>query len=115
MAFIMKRNDTRPIYKAQLTQTDPANPANQIPVDLTAATQVRFLMKVNPLTGTPKVNAAATVTDAVNGKVQYTWAALDTDTAATYFVEFEVHWGTDLQTFPSDDYLSITIKEDLGP
>lgn len=115
MAFIIKRNDTRPIFKAQLTQSDPLDPTNQIPVDLTAATQVKFFMRLTPNTGILEVAGDATITDAPNGMVQYTWVAADTDTAGSYIAEFEVHWGTDTQTFPSDDYLAITVKDDLGP
>lgn len=115
MAFTMKRNDTRPLIKAQLTSTDPSDPTNQVPVDLSAATTVKFYMRVAPNTGTIKVSGTATVTDAVNGFVQYTWQAGDTDTSGSFFGEWEVHWGTDLQTFPSDDYIAITIKDDLGP
>jgi NADPH-dependent ferric siderophore reductase len=110
MAFQMKRHDTRPVYKAQLRQTDPNDASATIPVDLTTATAVKFIMSNN---NTIKVNAAATVTDAANGRVQYTWIAADTDTSGVFNVEWQVSWGTDKQTFPSAGYSSITISDDL--
>jgi 5-hydroxyisourate hydrolase-like protein (transthyretin family) len=111
MAFSMKRNDTRPIYKAQLTQPSEADPAIYEPVNLTTATQVRFLMKKDAIL---KVNAIATIADAAQGRVQYTWAAVDTDESGTYNVEWEVSWGTDKQTFPTEGYNTITIQDDLN-
>lgn len=116
MAFVIKRNDTRPIFKAQLTQTDPTGATtNQVPVDLTTATSVKFYMRLTPNTGILEVSGTAAIVDAATGKVSYTWIAADTDTAGQYLAEFEVSWGTDKQTFPSDDYLTITVKDDLGP
>lgn len=111
MAFKMKRNDTRPIYKAQLTQADENDPEIQVPVDLTSATAVKFIMSKD---GTVKVNQAAVVSDAANGRVQYTWVAGDTSLSGTFNVEWEVSWGTDKQTFPSEGYLTITIEDDLA-
>lgn len=109
--FSMKRNDTRPRYKAQLTQSDPLAPATQIPVDLSTATSVRFLMSKD---GSVKVNAPATVTDAVNGRVEYTWIPADTNESGVYLAEWEVSWGGDKQTFPSEGYLTVSITEDLN-
>lgn len=52
------------------------------PFDLTAST-VKFQMRAEG-SSTLKVDAAATVTDAVNGEVQYDWATGNTDTVGDY-------------------------------
>lgn len=110
MAFTMKRGDTRPVFRSQLTQPSVADPAVFEPVDLTGAT-VKFLMKKD---STLKVNAVATLVDAAAGQVSYTWDTLDTDTSGTFNVEWEVSWGVNKQTFPNDSYLTVTIIDDLG-
>lgn len=105
-----KRGDTVP-----LTATLYADDAKTTPLDLTNATTVSFIMASAPAEpGTPKVNAACTVIDALNGRVRYAWAAADTDTAGSYSAEFEVTWndGT-VQTVPRQGYLTVTITEDL--
>ena len=112
--FTMKRNDRRPKYKGQLTQADPLNPLTQIPVDLTAATGVKLIMSPSTGGGAPKVNAAATISDAAAGRVEYAWGASDTDDSGTFNAEWEVSWGTEKQTFPSEGYLIIIIEDDLG-
>jgi hypothetical protein len=113
MAFEIKKNDLRPYWRVTLTQTDPNNPANQIPVNLTGATSVSFMMK--PALGALKVNKAVmTIVDAANGIVEYHWATGDTDTSGTFQGEVEVLWGTAPQSFPSNGYFAITINDDLG-
>lgn len=51
--------------------------------DLSAATNVQFRMRLVG-SDTLKVDAAATVTDAVSGSVSYAWQAADVDTAGVY-------------------------------
>ncbi len=62
----------------------------------------------------PKVKDTCTVTDAVDGRVTYLWQAGDTDTSGTYNIEFEIEWGTEIQTVPNDSYITIKIVDDLG-
>jgi len=80
-------------------------------VDLTGA-GVDFIMAL-PNT-TPKVNAAATITDATGGEVSYTSLTGDLDTVGTYFVEWEVTFaGGEIQRFPGDGYNVIAVRANL--
>ena len=113
MAFEIKRGDRRPHYRIQLTQTNPDDPTQVNPADLSLATAAYFIMSSS--TGTIKVNRGAmTFVDRFNGIVEYAWAATDTNTAGTYNVEIEIDWAGEPQTFPSSGYFTITIDTDLG-
>ena len=105
--FTIKQNDTRRAIQTTLKYQDSA-------VDLSAAgTSVKFLMK--NIKGNLKVDAAATKVDASNGVVKYEWSEGDTDTAGSFRGEFEVTWDNgEIETFPSDSYIDIFIKNDLG-
>lgn len=107
MAYEIKRNDRRPRWRVQLT-------ANDLPVDLTGNSGVKFIMKSG---ATIKVNKATmNIVDAATGIVEYAWGATDTDTSGTYNAEVEVNWGgspAELQTFPSSGYFVIEITDDL--
>jgi 5-hydroxyisourate hydrolase-like protein (transthyretin family) len=108
MAFYIKQNDTRPEIAATLINADGTK------VDLSGAT-VKFLMrKVNATAAT--VDASATVTDATNGKVKYTWIAADTTTIGEYEGEFQVTYGGGggIQTFPNNRYIEIEITDDIA-
>ena len=111
MAFILKKNDTRPALRAQLMQPDVNNGLN-VAVELTLATGITFILGKKG-SAAPKFEAPAIIEDAAAGKVMYVWSAGDTDTPGTWAGEFEVKWGTDTQTFPSDSYITIKIIEDL--
>lgn len=113
MAFIIKQHDLRPRYRVKLTQTDPSNPTATIPVDLTDATSVRFLMSTGAPTAA-KVDAEAAFIDRTAGIVEYAWETGDTDTSGDFSIEFEVLWGTEPQTFPSQGYFTCRINADLG-
>ncbi|MGQ0669342.1 MAG: hypothetical protein ACT4PO_06680 [Actinomycetota bacterium] len=104
--FAIKKGDLEPAIKATLQ--DAAGAA----VDLTGAT-VKFIMASLAAT-TPKILAAATITAATTGKVEYVWIGTDTDTDGRYRGEFEVTWASGKkQTFPSDGYVEIIVTEDL--
>lgn len=99
--FYIKRNDTSPGLEYTLS------PATV----LTGAT-VRFHMFAS--NGVEKVDAAATIEDAVNGIVRYGWVAADVDTLGTFNAEFEVTFadGT-ITTYPNTKHLVILITPDL--
>ena len=106
MAFKIKKNDTGP--KLSLTLQDAAGSA----IDVSGAT-LRFHMKAYGAT-TLKVDAAATIVDADDGKVEYAWQTGDTDTAGTFYGEIEVTYGdSTVETFPNNSYFTIIIQEDL--
>lgn len=104
MTWPIKKGDLDPTYSGQLL-------VNGLPVDLTGRT-VQFIMK--DAAGVLKVNAAATITDAVNGRIEYRWVSGDTDTPGTYRVEWEVTTAGKRRTFPPRDYLYIEVVGDLG-
>jgi hypothetical protein len=115
MPFIIKQNDTRPIYMAALKEN--FGQIAEAPIDLTNATAVYFIIRPREATDVqgPKLRALATIEDAANGIVSYTWQVGDTDTTAVYDVEFEINWNDGgIETVPNDGYLTLTIEDDLG-
>jgi len=98
--FYIKQGDTRPAIKAQLY-----NDSSE--VDLTGAT-VRFIMG-------GVVDAAATVTSALTGAVQYQWETADTVDAGSFEGEFEVTFSDGrIETYPNNGYLDILITEQIS-
>lgn len=109
LPFIIKENDTRPVYIATLLD-------DAVAVDITTATTVKFKMRdanaVDPVE--PKVDGTMVVSNAPGGIVSYTWVAGDTDTPGDYNVEIEVTWGDGgIQTFPNASYGAVQVVEDL--
>lgn len=98
--FYIKTGDTAPSIEATLKIDD-------VPVDLTTATGVRFKMG-------DSLDEAAVIVDAAAGKVRYDWTSGQTSTAGTYDAEFEITWtGGGVQTVPSKGYMRIHIADDL--
>lgn len=111
-----KENDNRDAYMAVLKSGSPA-----VAINLSTASSVRFIMRSQGLSDDdpPKVNAVATIVDAVNGIVSYTFTTADLDTTGDYWIEWEIHWADGgIKTIPdgSDgtNYLSLKIVDDLG-
>lgn len=107
--FVLKQNDTRPKLIATLAQSVLGSVQ---PIILTGST-VKFLMRVG--TGAPKVNRAATITDAPNGIVTFTWQTGDTDAVGTFQGEFQITYSDGgIETVPNNGYLSIEVFDDIG-
>lgn len=113
MTFIIKQNDTRPVYVATLKEDFGLQ--TEAPVDLTNAESIRFLAKIadNP-SGDLLVDGVADIDDAANGVVSYTWVEGDTATVGEYNIEIEVTWNDGgVETFPNNGYGSMTVTDDL--
>lgn len=82
--------------------------ANGAAIDLTAST-VAFRMW--PQTGGAlKINnGACAIVDAATGVVEYSWAAIDTDTAGTFLGEFEITLAGLGQTVPADPRNNVVV------
>lgn len=105
--FTIKENDTSPVL--QRTLVDSAGTA----VNLTGASVV-FKM-YDQVRATQVVSAAATLDDAANGVVSYTWQAADTDVPGWYWVEFVVTYSdSSIEKFPNSGFISVKINKELG-
>lgn len=106
MAFTIKQNDTSPALQATLKDY------NGNPISLVGAT-VRFHMK--SFEGAIKVDQTMTITNASGGVVTYSWQATDTNTAGTYYAEFQVTYADlAIETFPNSGSIAITITPELN-
>lgn len=101
----IKRNDTRPFPAVNLTYDDGS------PVVLSGASVV---FKMHASDGSLKVNAAAVVTDAANGGVEYQPVTGDFDEAGRFPAEWEVTFGDGtVQTFPTLAWDYVIVRSDL--
>ena len=106
--FYIKEGDTSPAIEYALSPTD---------ITLNGASVV-FNMKDRR--GQVKVNRqAATITDdgllSDTPTIQYDWVAADTDTAGTYYAEFEVTYAdTTVESFPNSGFITVEIEADIA-
>ncbi|WP_176222087.1 BppU family phage baseplate upper protein [Tuberibacillus sp. Marseille-P3662] len=106
MTFKIKQNDTKIALKAVLENESGA-------IDLTGAT-VRFLMS-NYSRSENIIDGLGDIKDAVNGEVWYVFSYDETDQAGIFKAEFEATFSDGrIETFPTEDYLTIEIIQDLG-
>lgn len=111
MAVSYKQNDTTPPYVVALK--DVISDV-ETTVDLTLASSAKFLMR-QAGGSTVKVNATATISDAANGEVTYTWGTADLDTAGNYDAEVQITWASGkVETFPNSTYNRIRVLDDIG-
>jgi hypothetical protein len=85
MSLTFVQGDTAPDITAVIHEEDDPTQV----INLTETTGVRFQMRRQD-DHRYTVNAAATVLDAVNGKVSYSWGANDLAVAGTYLAQWEV-------------------------
>lgn len=97
-----KKGSTLPALEMQLVETDGT------PVDLTTATGVEFRMGITP--GSPKVDAAAIVVTASEGRVKYEWVSGDVDTVGIYNGEWVVTFDDGVQVVPSSGFVEVEIE-----
>jgi hypothetical protein len=87
--------------------------ADEAVVDLTGAA-VRFIMARKGATDA-LVDEQATIVDADEGIVKYSWASGDTATIGKFIAEWEVTFlDGRSETFPNSTYLNVKITNDLG-
>ena len=101
-SFNIKQNDTRPTLSVVVA--DSSGTA----INITGASVLFKMRAVN--SSSLKVNSSATITNASNGAVSYTFSASDTDTAGLFQGEFQVTFsGGAIETFPNSEYISINV------
>lgn len=106
-SFHITKNDTAPPIQATLKAGTPA-----AAVDLTGAS-VQFHMK--DAAGVVKVDAAASITDATAGEVEYAWQVGDTDTAGRFQAEWEVTFpDATVRTFPTPGVTTVVIHGEIA-
>lgn len=108
--FIIKQHDLEPPIRVTLLDGTK-------PVDLSAASEVRFFMKNKDGLKVSQVMSVEDQSNAANhGRVSYAWQSGDTDTVSSYSAEIQVTWiGSRPQTFPADKYFTVDVQKDLGP
>lgn len=113
----LKRGDTWPPIHTVLEQENPETKAYEPIPNLAEATSVKINMRSTDgkvlVEGLCKVEAATRLKR--EGEVEYEWGEDDTAYAATYKVEFEIHWtATHIQTVPNQGVREILIEAEQG-
>jgi hypothetical protein len=105
--FRIKKGDAVPSIQAQLVSS-----TTKQPIDLSTLVSQKFVMeRVNDdSTITTLVDAAATVTDAVNGKLEYQWVSGDTSAVGSHRAQFVLEWPAGTETIPSQGYVEVRIE-----
>jgi hypothetical protein len=108
MPFSIKRSDTLPILEATLMDSKKA------PIDLTNATSVKFLWRLQSPTTSKVTQADCVIVDRALGQVEYQWAVNDTKVAGDYYGEFRIVFSNgDQLTVPSSGFAEFVIDAAL--
>ena len=101
--YVWSKGDTKPAVKGTAKDENGA-------IDLSGS-EVKFYMR-NEETGKMKVDGAvATITDAANGKVEYSWQQGDTDEVGLFEVWFVATYSDGEITIPNAGNKPIEITE----
>lgn len=100
MPFYMAKGDRRPLFVVSLV--DDYGEATEAPVNLTTAGSAGFAMRVAGTSTQQITRSSASITNAAQGEVTYTWGAGQTDTAGTYEADVKIWWNDGKpETFPN--------------
>jgi hypothetical protein len=124
MPVYIKRGATRPSFAVQLREN--IGTVNEKPVDISDTSGIASVDFVASLDGGaktikktairmyPSVGKDHAEFAAKGGWVRYDWDFGDTDTPGEFKIEFDLHWGTQVETFPNKGYFSAVVEVDLG-
>lgn len=103
--YAVSQADTLPPYTATLTW-------NNVPVDLTTAESITFVM-ANYFSGVV-ATGSATVVNAKAGQVSYSWGSNDLATPGIYAISWEVVFPSGNATYPANGYDYLTVLNNLA-
>lgn len=104
--FYIKRGDRLPTLARQLKWQD------ETPIDLTGCT-VTWKM-VDKKTRAVKVNAAATIVSAAEGRVEYDWQVVDTNAAGHFEGEWQITYPDARRlTVPNMNFVTVHVVDSL--
>lgn len=107
--FQIKQNNTSPALEGILRDGFGS------PINITGATVV-LNTRLQP-GGAVKINGGTmgAVGSAVNGRVKYSWAAADTDTAGIYEAEIKITFSNGkIRTIPPKGYFTVDVADDIA-
>lgn len=119
MPFNIKQNDTGPPVQVRLRgpSDTPGTPGPLVP--LAVGDTVRFHMVPSIPGSAVKVNAPAVIVNPgsspADGRVDYNWAAADTDTTGNFEYEFEITFAAgEIRTVPNARNEQIVIRAEIA-
>jgi len=109
--IIMKKGDTLPIRELELQEKD--SNGDKVPIDLTGSA-IKFYVYDNNGDELLIDGSSVTITDAVNGLIEYEWKGADTQKIGLHKGEFVITYADGELTVPNEDFLPVKISEDIN-